>query len=96
MKNYVLPMSALVFMTVITACGVSTIDRTRTYNSDRSSFTYEYDSGCNTGKHTFPNEQDYCEGLRSASLNNGQNCSSDLRRKDYENRCGGGKFTQTP
>lgn len=56
--------------------------------SSSSSYRYEFESNrCKTGKHTFDNLSDYCNALKSRSLNMG--CAYKLREAEYNRQCSG-------
>lgn len=53
--------------------------------SQNLSYEYSY-NGCNTGKHEFSSQDDYCNGLKNDSLNN--YCAINLRYNDFKAKCG--------
>ena len=58
-----------------------------------SSKTYEYEfNGCSTGRHTFSSDEEYCNGLKSSSKNNG--CAVGMRKDAFEKECTGA-FVET-
>ena len=55
--------------------------------SNSESYSYDYTfNGCKTGKHSFSNKKDYCNGLADEGRNNG--CAGQLRCGAFlENGC---------
>lgn len=80
-------------LVVVSGCG-STVGDAVEYNNSTSTYTYQFrENGCDTGKRTFSNKADLCEGLRSNSLNNG--CAQNLRKRHFELNCSGGSFYES-
>lgn len=79
-------MRILLFIVVliVTSCG-----RNGVFDTVNTTYPYEIDftaPGCTTGRHGFKEKADYCEALRSRSLNN--NCAYQKRKEAYELTCG--------
>lgn len=56
-------------------------------NNETQKLSYQINvNGCDTGKHTFSSEAEYCAGLRNDELNNF--CATSVRRERYNaNNC---------
>lgn len=55
---------------------------------ESQSLAYEFSyNNCATGRHEFPSQQAYCDGLKNDSLNNF--CAINLRYDDFKAKCAG-------
>lgn len=55
---------------------------------EQKSLAYEFSyNNCNTGRHEFPSQEAYCNGLKDDALN--KYCAISLRYDDFKAKCPG-------
>lgn len=85
-------MMVLVAAVALSGCGVEVAgqklfggDSNKENKTEALSYEYSY-NGCNTGRHEFPSQEAYCNGLKDDALN--KYCAISIRYDDFKRNCG--------
>jgi hypothetical protein len=75
-------MKAMMILSLALALGACNVKK------EDKNLSYELsENGCETKRHEFSSQQEYCDGLKNDALNN--YCASNLRYNEFKQNCAG-------